>query len=150
VVAGGVSMGGDVAVALAGLDPRVSRVAAVVATPDWTRPGRPRLEPGVELDQGTPTPSGQWLYAHLDPMVNRAAFARAPHVLFVLGSADTVVPPAGALGFRAALAAEAPAAARAVTVEVHDGFGHLEVWVHDGVADRVLTWLASSDERPAS
>lgn len=36
---GGLSMGGDVAVALAGLDRRVCRVAAVVATPDWLRPG---------------------------------------------------------------------------------------------------------------
>jgi enterochelin esterase-like enzyme len=38
-VAGGVSMGGDIAVALAGVDRRIGRVAALVATPDWTRPG---------------------------------------------------------------------------------------------------------------
>jgi cephalosporin-C deacetylase-like acetyl esterase len=38
-VAGGVSMGGDVAVALAGVDPRIDRVAALVATPDSARPG---------------------------------------------------------------------------------------------------------------
>jgi hypothetical protein len=37
VVAGGVSVGGDVAVALAGIDQRVSRVGAIVATPGWTR-----------------------------------------------------------------------------------------------------------------
>jgi len=33
-VAGGVSTSGDVAVALAGVDPRIDRVAALVATPD--------------------------------------------------------------------------------------------------------------------
>ena len=38
-VAGGVSMGGDIAVALAGIDRRITRVAALVASPDWTRPG---------------------------------------------------------------------------------------------------------------
>lgn len=42
-VAGGVSMGGDVAVALAGVDPRIDRVAALVATPDWARPGMQTL-----------------------------------------------------------------------------------------------------------
>jgi hypothetical protein len=31
-------MGGDVSIALAGIDERVSRVAAMIATPDWTRP----------------------------------------------------------------------------------------------------------------
>ncbi|MGH2887919.1 MAG: hypothetical protein ACRDPA_35365, partial [Solirubrobacteraceae bacterium] len=39
VVAGGTSMGGDAAVALAGIDRRVTRVATIVATADWTRPG---------------------------------------------------------------------------------------------------------------
>ena len=39
MAAGGVSMGGDIAVALAGIDQRISRVAAIAATPDWTRPG---------------------------------------------------------------------------------------------------------------
>jgi hypothetical protein len=42
-VAGGVSTGGDVAVALAGVDPRIDRVAALVATPDWARPGMQTL-----------------------------------------------------------------------------------------------------------
>jgi uncharacterized protein len=38
-LAGGFSMGGDAAVALAGIDPRVRRVAAIGSTPDWSRPG---------------------------------------------------------------------------------------------------------------
>jgi uncharacterized protein len=38
LVAGGVSLGGDAAVALAGIDRRIRRVGAIVATPDWTRP----------------------------------------------------------------------------------------------------------------
>jgi hypothetical protein len=46
-VAGGVSMGGDVAVALAGVDPRIDRVAALVATPDWARPGMSGCNPAA-------------------------------------------------------------------------------------------------------
>ena len=36
-VAGGVSMGGDIAVALAGIDERITRVAVLVATPELRR-----------------------------------------------------------------------------------------------------------------
>jgi dienelactone hydrolase len=36
---GGLSMGGDIAIAAAGIDHRIQRVAAIVATPDWLRPG---------------------------------------------------------------------------------------------------------------
>ncbi|MGH3631575.1 MAG: hypothetical protein ACRDRL_29575, partial [Sciscionella sp.] len=42
-LAGGVSMGGDVAVALAGIDRRVRRVATIGSTPNWSRPGMCRL-----------------------------------------------------------------------------------------------------------
>ncbi|KGJ72954.1 hypothetical protein GY21_12085 [Cryobacterium roopkundense] len=62
VVAGGVSMGGDISVALAGVDPRVKRVAALVATPDWTRPGMTQVgRPEELIDQGSPSPHGEWL-----------------------------------------------------------------------------------------
>src|SRR5512136_348256 len=39
VCAGGISMGGNVAVAAAGLDQRIRRVAALCATPDWQLAG---------------------------------------------------------------------------------------------------------------
>ncbi|MBN2046461.1 MAG: hypothetical protein JW750_01360, partial [Anaerolineaceae bacterium] len=39
VLMGGISMGGDIAVAAAGIDPRITVVAACCATPDWMRPG---------------------------------------------------------------------------------------------------------------
>ena len=59
VVAGGVSMGGDVAVALAGVDERVARVAAIVSTPDWSRPGmRGLADPSCLRARRTPTPGG--------------------------------------------------------------------------------------------
>lgn len=39
IVAGGVSIGGDIAIALAGIDKRICRVAAIASTPEWTHPG---------------------------------------------------------------------------------------------------------------
>jgi cephalosporin-C deacetylase-like acetyl esterase len=59
LVAGGVSMGGDISIALAGIDERVGRVAAMIATPDWTRPGMTILnDPDSLIEQGEPTPYG--------------------------------------------------------------------------------------------
>ena len=66
VVAGGVSMGGDVAVALAGIDNRITRVAAIVATPDWTRPGMTGLfDPYRVLPQGQADAYAQWFHDQL-------------------------------------------------------------------------------------
>jgi uncharacterized protein len=45
---GGVSMGGDISVAAAGVDKRIKAVSACVGTPDWMRPGS--FEPPGEPD----------------------------------------------------------------------------------------------------
>lgn len=61
-------MGGDVAVALAGIDHRVIRVAAIVATPDWTRPGmRDIRDPSRVLPQGDADHYAQWFFAASTP-----------------------------------------------------------------------------------
>lgn len=68
VVAGGVSMGGDISVALAGVDQRVTRVAAITATPDWTRPGMREIGGSTAvIDQGQADTYAQWFYSHIDP-----------------------------------------------------------------------------------
>jgi uncharacterized protein len=104
VVAGGVSMGGDVAVALAGIDQRVSRVAAIVATPDWTRPGmRDLFEPSRVLPEGQADAYARWFYDQLDPLTHLHAYAHGPVISFECGADDTHVPPDGALRFQAAL-----------------------------------------------
>ena len=79
VAAGGVSAGGDIAVALAGIDQRISRVAAIAATPDWTRPGMRDIgDPSRVLPQGEPDAYAQWFYDHLDPLSHLGHYARAP------------------------------------------------------------------------
>jgi dienelactone hydrolase len=51
VLMGGISMGGDVAVATAGIDRRIQCVAAMLATPDWLRPGmKDFANPSIEFD----------------------------------------------------------------------------------------------------
>jgi uncharacterized protein len=84
VVAGSVSMGGDVAVALAGIDGRVSRVATLVSTPDWKRPGmRDLWDPERVLDPGEPDAYARWFYDRLDPITHLDAYARLGHRLRV-------------------------------------------------------------------
>ena len=144
VVAGGVSMGGDIAVALAGVDPRVSRVAALVATPDWTRPGM-QLE-GRLVAQGEPDAYARWLYERLDPFTHLDAYARGPSIAFECGADDTHVPPDGALRFRDALRARHPGAAERVRVTLHPGLDHLPAARSDALAQRCLAWLADEPD----
>ncbi len=94
VVAGGVSMGGDVAVALVGIDNRITRVAAIVATPDWTRPGMTDLfDPYRVLPQGQADAYPQWFHDQLDPLTHLHAYAHGPAITFECGADDTHVPP---------------------------------------------------------
>jgi dienelactone hydrolase len=144
VVAGGLSMGGDICVALAGIDHRVSRVAAVGATPDWTRPGMRHLDAGAALvDQGVPGTYGRWLYAQLNPMTNLEHFAREPAILFESGQDDLHVPVEAAHRFAAALTAHSPGAAASITVRVAEGLTHIATLGDQGVTDRCVAWLSA-------
>lgn len=89
---GGVSMGGDIAVAAAGNDHRIDRVAAALATPDWLRPGS--AEP-----QGTADAARQALYRRFDPLTNALRYRRCPAMMFICGDEDRQVPPEGGEGF---------------------------------------------------
>jgi uncharacterized protein len=137
-VAGGVSMGGDISVALAGIDERIARVAALVATPDWTRPGMRVLnDPDTVLDQGSADAYAQWFYDRLDPMTHLDRYRRDVAISFQCGGEDSHVPADGALRFRAALGDR-------VRVDIHPGVSHV-----DGTQpfyDYALDWL--TNQRP--
>lgn len=148
VVAGGVSMGGDVAVALAGIDGRVSRVATLVSTPDWKRPGmRDLWEPTRVLPQGEPDAYARWFYDHLDPITHLDAYARGPAIAFECGAEDAHVPADGALSFKAALGERHPRAAEQVRVSVHPGFGHMDGGRSEALLGRCLEWLSEQSKR---
>jgi uncharacterized protein len=143
LVAGGVSMGGDAAVALAGIDHRISRVAAIVATPDWTRPGMRTLgEHSEVIDQGEADGYARWFFEALDPMTHLEAYERDVAVRFLCGGADEHVPAEGALRFRAALIERDPLAADRIDVKVYDGLSHFDGGASDLVATGALDWLA--------
>lgn len=126
VVAGGVSMGGDIAVALAGIDERVGRVAAAVATPDWTRPGMTLVDdPSRVLDQGEGDRYSRWLREQLDPMLHLDRYRRAPAIAFECGDADTHVPPDGPERFKEQLTQLDPEAGARVRVHRHADLDHL-------------------------
>lgn len=145
-VAGGVSMGGDAAVALAGIDPRISRVAALVATPDWTRPGMRTLdEDAVLLDQGQADRYAQWFFDALDPMTHLAAYGRDVAISFQCGAADQHVPADGAQRFRAALAEHDARAADRVQVQLYDGVSHLDGGRDDRLYTAALEWLTPAE-----
>jgi pimeloyl-ACP methyl ester carboxylesterase len=142
VHAGGVSMGGDVSVALAGIDERVTRVAAAVATPDWARPGMRQLaNPDELLDQGAPDRYASWLREQLDPMLNLDGYARGPAITFECADGDVHVPPDGAERFKEALFDRYPAAGERIAVNRHPGVGHLDGARDPGLLDACRRWL---------
>lgn len=93
---GGISMGGDIAVAAAGLDRRIVAVAACLATPDWLRPGS--FEPPGQADA-----EALACYDDGNPLTHLERFSHHPAITFQCGADDRQVPPDGAQRFIAAL-----------------------------------------------
>lgn len=93
---GGISMGGDIAVAAAGVDPRIAAVSAAIATPDWLRPGSFEA-PGV------PDGAAQSDYDRRNPLTHLDSYRHCPAISFQCGAQDQQVPPDGAQRFVAAL-----------------------------------------------
>ena len=142
-VAGGVSMGGDVAVALAGVDARVTRVASLVATPDWARPGMRVLDdPDTVLDQGDADAYARFFYEALDPMTHLERYERDLEILFEMGGDDHHVPWPNAVAFRDALATRGASSRAAVRVEVVAGLDHLAAARDERLYDAALAWLS--------
>lgn len=142
LVAGGVSMGGDVAVALAGIDRRIARVSALVATPDWTRPGMCTIDPEPEpIDQGEADRYAQWFFDALNPITHLDAFGRDVAIRFDCGATDRHVPAEAAVRFRDALVERDTDSAGRILVEVHDGLSHLDAARDERLYAAALDWL---------
>lgn len=126
VVMGGVSMGGDTAIAAAGADARLNRVLCLITTPDWLRPGMHDLSSGELMDPGRPDAKSQWYYDQFNPMTHVSRYARGVDALFACGELDTHIPPENAQRFIENLARIAPEAA-----------GRMQIWWNRGQAHRV-------------
>ncbi|MBO0839554.1 MAG: alpha/beta hydrolase [Sciscionella sp.] len=146
VVAGGVSMGGDVSVALAGVDERVERVAALIATPDWTRPDMRDLHTGRPIEQGEPDAYARWFYDQLDPMTHVSRYRRALAITFEVGGEDNHVPAEHAQRFRAAVLAQ-PSTRATVRINVHPGASHLDATDDSPFVANAIDWLTAENEK---
>ncbi|OAS21543.1 alpha/beta hydrolase family protein [Paenibacillus oryzisoli] len=96
VMAGGISMGGDIALVAAGLDNRITAVAACISTPDW-------LRPGTDEEESHPDTYAWNCYHRCNPLSNTSKYEHAPAIRFLNGAKDGHVPPDGAHRFRAAV-----------------------------------------------
>lgn len=131
VMIGGISMGGDIAAAAAGLDHRIHAVAACIATPDWMRPGS--HEP-----PGEPDSYARHCFERRNPYTRPDDYRHGPAITFQCGDLDTQVPPDGAERFASLL--------RDVYCHRPD---HFEVVRHAGVShqftpemfDRCVAWF---------
>lgn len=116
VCIGGISMGGDISVAAAGVDARIAVVAACIATPDWLRPGSHEM-PG-NADRYA------WrCYERCNPITNLSRYAHAPAISFQCGANDTQVPPDGAQRFVELLAPL-----------YREYSGHLDICLHENTS----------------
>lgn len=127
VVVAGLSMGGDIAVAAAGIDQRIKKVVAVIATPDWLRPGMEDVfKPGVILPPGEPDLYAQFFYDHLNPLTHLSSFSHAPDINFICGEKDSHVPPDGALRFQKLLQENGVKSVNSIKVTLIPNMKHLD------------------------
>lgn len=122
---GGESLGGDIAVAAAGLDARIGCVSAIIATPDWRRPGmraRGQLVPSGHADA-----YAQFFYDHINPLTNLSGYSHCPTVTFECGAEDDHVPPDGALRFQAALQTIYQSQPDRLRVNLHPRIAHQSI-----------------------
>jgi dienelactone hydrolase len=125
VCIGGISLGGDIAVAAAGTDSRIGVVSAINATPDWLRPGMHAL--GQLVQFGRVGAYAQFFYENINPLTNLSGYADCPAITFECGAEDDHVPPDGALRFQTALGQTYLEQPDRLRVNLHPNVGHQEI-----------------------
>lgn len=114
---GGISMGGDISIAAAGIDRRIVRVAPIITTPDWLRPGMHEISAEAPLmDPGIPDAESQALYDRLNPITHLERYIDGPPMRLTLGAEDKHIPPENAERFKRELAALSPEAAKRIGI----------------------------------
>ena len=128
----GLSMGGDIVVAAAPLIGDLASVNAVVATPDWQRPGMRDIASGDLVPQGAPDAKARLFFERLNPIDHPEPF-RKLRIHFILGELDTHVPPEAARRFQGVVnGGQEPGPVR---ITEKAGLGHLDFiapgWIDD-------------------
>lgn len=147
VVAGGLSMGGDIAIALSGIDKRIKRVSAVAASPDWLRPGMTDVFDSNKLiDQGKSTPFGEWLYDHLNPLTHIQAYSHLPKIHFELGENDTHISSKHTLKFKKAFDKAFPKSTKTISININSGYKHLSLIQKKFIIEKSIDFLISEEK----
>lgn len=124
----GLSLGGDIAVAAAGLDSRISDVVAVGSTPDWKRPGmHDVMDARKMLPHGEPDLYAQFFYDQLDPMTHLERYARGPRLNFISGELDNHIPLDGVTRFKASLSEKYSQAGGRISLTMLPGRRHMDL-----------------------
>ncbi len=122
VCIGGLSLGGDIAIAAAGIDSRIGVVSSIIATPDWLRPGMHAQ--GQLVQSGVVGAYAQFFYDNINPLTNLSGYAHCPAITFECGAEDDHVPPDGALRFQTALQQTYQEQPDRLRVNLHPNIGH--------------------------
>ena len=124
VVMGGVSMGGDTSVGVAGIDGRVNRILCFITSPDWMRPGMHELNGDALMDPGKPDAKSQWYYDQFNPITHLSRYTRGIDAVFACGENDTHIPPENAVRFIENLSRISPESAERMSIWWNKGHGH--------------------------
>ena len=142
VVVGGLSMGGDIAITLAGIDKRIKKVAAIAASPDWDRTGMTDVMDSKKIiEQGNPSNYGQWLYDKLNPMSNLDSFCKPLKLHIELGETDTHINPQWTIAFKKALYENYPEADSNIEIVINEGCNHLSLIQRKSIIDKAIDFM---------
>ncbi|WP_438431604.1 alpha/beta hydrolase [Gorillibacterium sp. sgz500922] len=98
---GGISMGGDITIAAAGVDRRIVRAAPIITTPDWLRPGMREISSEAPvMDPGAPDEEAQAFYDRFNPITHLDRYVDGPPMRLTLGAEDRHIPPENAERFK--------------------------------------------------
>jgi uncharacterized protein len=128
---GGISMGGTIAVVAAGLDARITTVAAGIAEGDWHRIG-------AMYPLSAPNPYVQSCYDRSNPLNNLARYQPRPAISFQLGAEDRMIPPSSAQRLAEALTSTYAASPERLEVVIEEDVGHEFT---EGMWRRSLEWF---------
>ena len=148
IVAGGLSMGGDIAIALAGIDARVSKVATIASSPNWERPGMTDVMDSTKIiNQGKSNNFSKWLYSKLNPMSNLNSFCRPLKLHVELGELDTHINPQWTLDFKRCLCAGYANAEYNFEIVMNTGINHISLLQSQEIIERTINYLTDETER---
>jgi uncharacterized protein len=139
---GGISMGGDITITVAGIDSRLVRIAPIITTPDWMRPGMHEIGNSSKLmDPGVSDSDSQNIYDQLNPITHLKRYLNCPPMRATLGEVDTHIPSANLERFKRELKEISSDAANRIEIVYISDADHPDVMARRNEWwEEMLTW----------